>query len=285
MTVLLPRVGWIGLGDQGAPMARAVAEAGYPLHVWARRRSSLDVLAGVPYQLHDTVADLGADSDIVGLCLGDDPDVREVATTGGLLESLEPGAVLVNHGTGLPAFAAELAELAMPYRVEVVDAPVSGGHVGAVEKRLTVLAGGDPEVVAFVRPVFATFATTVAHLGGHGAGQIGKLLNNTLLMANQQNIAELLDVAGRLGLDLPALLDAIRAGTGSSVALQSLGRAITPDNAEHLSRLQLIDMDIYRKVVAPFVSGLDPLTERAVAGAQALPRLARLTFPPPTAAG
>ncbi len=257
-------------------MARAVAEAGYPLHAYARRKASFGVLDGVPYEAHDSVTELGAHSDVVGLCLSDDPDVREVATAGGLLESLAPGSVLVNHGTGLPSFAVELAGLAAPYRVEVVDAPVSGGHAGAAEKRLTVLVGGDPEVVARVRPVFETFATTIAHLGGHGAGQTGKLLNNTLLMANQENIAELLDVAGRLGLDLPALVDVIRAGTGSSVALQSLGRAITTDNAEHLSRLQLIDMDIYRKAVASLGDEVGALTDRAVAGAQALPRLARL---------
>lgn len=276
MTPQLPRIGWIGLGDQGAPMARAIAEGGYPLHVWARRKTSLDVLNGVPYQAYDTIADLGADSDIVGLCLNDDPDVREIVTTGGLLESLAPGAVLVNFGTGLPAFAAELDRLAMPHKVKALDAPVSGGHAGAVEKRLTVLVGGDADVVATVRPVFETFATTVAHLGGPGAGQTGKLLNNTLLMANQQNIAELLDVAERLGLDLPALVNVIRAGTGSSVALQSLGRTITTDNAEHLSRLQLVDMDIYRKAVASLGDEVGPLTDRAVTGAQALPRLARL---------
>ncbi|GAA3938630.1 NAD(P)-dependent oxidoreductase [Actinoplanes auranticolor] len=276
MTSMHPRIGWIGLGDQGAPMARAIAEAGFPLHVWARHKASLDVLDGFTYEACSTVADLGTDSDIVGLCLNDDPDVREVVTNGGLLESLKPGAVLVNFGTGLPAFAAELARLAVPHQVRVLDAPVSGGHAGAVEKRLTVLVGGDPDVVATVRPVFETFATTVAHLGGHGAGQTGKLLNNTLLMANQQNIAELLDVAGRLGLDLSALVNVIRAGTGSSVALQSLGCTITTDNAEHLSRLQLIDMDIYRKAVALLGDEIDPLTDRAVAGAEALPRLARL---------
>lgn len=275
MTMPLSAVGWIGLGDQGAPMARAVAEAGYPLHVWARRRSSLNALEGVEFTVHDTVADLGAVCDIVGLCLGDDPDVREIATTGGLLANLEPGAVLVNHGTGLPAFAAELTEIAAAHRVEVLDAPVSGGHVGAVEKRLTVLVGGEAEVLAYVRPVFESFATTIAHLGGPGAGQTGKLLNNTLLMANQQNIAELLDVAARLGIDLPALVGVLRAGTGSSVALESLGRAITPDNAEHLSRLQLLDMDIYRTAIASLGDAAGPLTDRAVAGATALPELAR----------
>ncbi len=274
MLELRPEVGWIGLGDLGAPMARAVAEAGYPLHLWARREASLTALAGLPFTAHDTVADLGAVCDIVAVCLDDDPDVREVATTGGLLASLEPGAVLVNHGTGLPAFAAELSEIASAHRVEVLDAPVSGGHAAAVGKRLTITVGGDADVFTYVRPLLLSFATTVAHLGGPGAGQLGRLLDHTLLMANQQNLAELFEVAGRLGVDLPALVDVVRAGNGSSVALQSLGRTVTTQNAERLRRLQLVDVDLHRRAVAGLGGG-DELTERAIAGAEALPGLVR----------
>src|SRR6201994_4676293 len=96
-------VGFIGLGDQGAPIARAIAEAGFELHAWARKARSLDALDGVRYVAHDSPAELGAVSDIVGLCLNVDDNVREIMTTGGLLAAMRPGSVLVNHGTGLPA--------------------------------------------------------------------------------------------------------------------------------------------------------------------------------------
>src|SRR3984885_16071242 len=100
-------VGFIGLGDQGAPIARAIAEAGFELHAWARKDRSLDALDGVRYVAHESPAELGAVSDIVGLCLNVDDNVREIMTRGGLLAALKPGSVLVNHGTGLrPSYSA-----------------------------------------------------------------------------------------------------------------------------------------------------------------------------------
>jgi 3-hydroxyisobutyrate dehydrogenase-like beta-hydroxyacid dehydrogenase len=97
-------VGWVGLGDQGAPMARAIAEAGFELHVWVRRPQSLQALHGLPYVVHDTLAELGEASEAVGLCLRVDSDITDVMIDGGLLERLKPGSVIVNHGTGLPGF-------------------------------------------------------------------------------------------------------------------------------------------------------------------------------------
>lgn len=270
-----PAVGWVGLGDQGGPIARAVAEAGYPLHVWSRS-GRFGALDGVPYTAHDTPADMGSASGIVGLCLSEDKDNIEILTDGGLLDSLKPGTVLVNLGTGLPAGAVELVRLAEPHDVKVVDAPVSGGHAGAVAKTLTAIVGGDPEVVDSLRPLFETFSTKIAYMGTAGAGQVGKLINNALLMANQKNISDLLDLAVAEQVDIGALVDVLRSGTGSSRALQSLGSAITTDNAEHLSRLQLIDMDIFRQAFEGHGPIVDALTERAVIGAEDLPKLAAL---------
>jgi 3-hydroxyisobutyrate dehydrogenase-like beta-hydroxyacid dehydrogenase len=270
-----PAVGWVGLGDQGGPIARAVAEAGYPLHVWSRS-GRFGALDGLPYTAHDTPADMGSASGIVGLCLSEDKDNIEILTDGGLLDSLKPGTVLVNLGTGLPAGAVELTRLAEPHRVKVVDAPVSGGHAGAVAKTLTTIVGGDPEVVDSLRPLFETFSTKIAYMGTAGAGQVGKLINNALLMANQKNISDLLDLAVAEQVDIDALVDVLRSGTGSSRALQSLGSAITTDNAEHLSRLQLIDMEIFRQAFEGHGPTVDAVTERAVIGAEDLPKLAAL---------
>lgn len=268
-------VGWIGLGDQGGPIARAVAEGGYPLHVWSRsgRFTALD---GVHFTPHATPADLGSVSDIVGLCLSEDRDNTQVLTGGGLLAALRPGTVLINFGTGLPDAAVELTRLAAQHDVRVLDAPVSGGHAGAVAKQLTTIVGGDPAVVEALRPVFETFSAKIAYMGGAGAGQIGKLINNAMLMANQKNISDLLDLAVAENVDIDALVDVLRSGTGSSRALQSLGSAITSENAEHLSRLQLIDMDIFREAFDGHGPTVDAVTERAVIGAEDLPRLAAL---------
>jgi 3-hydroxyisobutyrate dehydrogenase len=123
------------------------------------------------------------------------------------------------------------------------------------------------------RPVLQTFSATVAHLGGAGTGQTIKLLNNTLLMANQKNIADIFDVAGRLGVDIPALIDVVRTSSGSSVALQAIGSSITTANAQHLSKMQLVDMEIFARAVAGLGEDVDPLNERAVEGAEVLPSL------------
>ena len=136
------RIGWIGLGDQGAPMARAIADASFELHVWVRRAASLEALAGVPYVVHDTLADLGSSIDALGLCLRVDADIDDVLLAGGLLDALRPGTVVVNHGTGLPELARTLTARAAVRGVAVLDAPVSGGRPGAEARTLTTIVGG-----------------------------------------------------------------------------------------------------------------------------------------------
>ncbi|MEU6345693.1 NAD(P)-dependent oxidoreductase [Streptomyces sp. NPDC046977] len=282
-----PNIGWIGLGDQGAPMARAIADSGYPLQVWARRSNSLDALDGLPCTVHTSVAELGAASDIVGLCLREDSDIREVLTDGGLLAGMKPGSVIVNHGTGLPQFAGEMTGMAAAKGIHVLDAPVSGGNAGAVARQLTTMVGGDAQIVEQCRPVFETFSRKVTHMGPSGAGQLGKLMNNTLLMMNQRNVQDILGLAQDLHLDIAALVDLLCSGTGSSFALQALGGAVTTDNAEHLTTLQLIDMDIFDDAVRALGHSVPDITARAVEGARGLPGAARIvaasTGPAPAA--
>jgi 3-hydroxyisobutyrate dehydrogenase-like beta-hydroxyacid dehydrogenase len=269
-------VGWVGLGDQGAPMARAIAEAGFELHVWVRRPQSLQELHGLPYVVHDTLAQLGEASEAVGLCLRVDSDITDVMIERGLLERLKPESVIVNHGTGLPGFANDLYRRAAERGIEALDAPVSGGRPAAEARTLTTIVGGDADVLARMRPVFSSFSTTIAHMGGAGAGQIGKLINNALLMMNQQNVQLVLTLAGELKLDTQALIDLLLAGTGSSFALQALRGAVTTENAEHLSTLQVIDMDLFDQAVRSWGVVTPRISARAIEGARDLPEAARL---------
>lgn len=163
-------VGWVGLGDQGAPMARAIAEAGFELNVWARREAALTALHGFPYVRHDNLAALGAASDVVGLCLREDSDIEDVLTTGGLLGSLRPGTILINHGTGLPVYATAMAEPAAETGVLVLDAPVSGGRPGADAPQLTTIVAGPSQALATVQPVLEAFSKKVSHMGAAGSG-------------------------------------------------------------------------------------------------------------------
>ena len=272
-----PTVGFIGLGDQGLPMARAIAEAGFPLHAWARRPTSLDGLRGVPHTGHDDIRDLAAACDIVGLCVSTDDDVLQLVE-GGLL-GLRPGAVLVNHGTGLPATAVRLTEICAPAGIDVLEAPVSGGRPAAEERRLTTLVGGPQTALERCEPVFASFSRHVVHLGGAGAGQAAKLFNNTLLALNQAAIADIVGLAVRMGLDPERLVGALKLGSASSAALNLLNTMVTPDNVDHLSGVEALDIELFDTAVR--AAGVDPgeVTERGLAGARGLPGLLRFLNP------
>lgn len=269
-------VGWVGLGDQGAPMARAIAEAGFKLNIWVRREASLAALDGLPYVRHDTLAALAASSDMVGLCLREDSDIEEVLTTGGLLESSRPGTILINHGTGLPGYAAAMAEQGSQTGVLVLDAPVSGGRTGAEARQLTTIVGGPREALEIARPVLESFSRKIAYMGEAGSGQTGKLLNNALLMMNQKNVQDILALACDLDFDLGALTDLLRSGTGRSFALEALTGAVTTANADHLKVLQIIDMDIFVEAMTGLGHDVTDIDNYARAGASGLPSAARL---------
>lgn len=275
-----PVVGFVGLGDQGLPIAQAIADGGFPLHVWARRPESLEALDGHPYTAEPGLTELGTVSDVVILCLPEDHDVHAVARDGGLLAAMRPGSVLVNQGTGLPAEALRLGELTEPYGVEFVDAPVSGGHAVAVARQLTTIVGGADSAVAKVRRIFETFSKEVIHVGPTGSGQYGKLFNNTLMMMNHKNLIDVLDVAQAADLPLPGLLQVLRSGSARSFALEAIGPSITPENVEHLRDLELIDMDVFAEAVSSLGGVSAPVVERAVAGANGLPDLTRVALKP-----
>jgi len=263
------QVGFIGLGDQGGPMAVAIAEAGFALHVWARRPASLDTLGSAPHTAHPSAAALGAACDIVALCLTDDSDLVELLERGGMLDSLKQGAIVVNHGTGDPAenrrMAARLAEAGIGF----LDAPVSGGRPGAVARTLTTIVGGDAATLARCREVFESYSRTIALMGPAGSGQLGKLLNNALTMSNLDNAARVLALASQLQLDVRAVAAMVSASSGGSAILNALP-AFTPDLARHLQGLMKKDIDHFADGMC--AAGLDPaeMHARGLHGAGAL---------------
>ena len=218
-------------------MARAIAEAGWPLHVWARHPHSLAVLEDTHYTTHDSVADLGRACDLVGLCMTDDSDVREILEDRGLLASLPPRGIIVNHGTGDPEVAATLAGRAREKGHELLDAPVSGGRPAAERHTLTTFVGGDARAAQRSRPVFEAFSSTIVYMGRSGAGQLAKLLNNASLLANLRNVEDIIAIGASLGINPRNLVDALKTGSGSSFALEFLGGVISPEMSRHLPEL------------------------------------------------
>jgi 3-hydroxyisobutyrate dehydrogenase-like beta-hydroxyacid dehydrogenase len=194
------RVGFIGLGSQGAPMARRITEGGYETTLWARRPASVEPFADTAAKVAGTPAELAAASDLVCLCVVGDDDVREVlGGDTGVLTGLAPGGIIAIHSTVHPDTCREIATLAAQHDISVIDAPVSGGEPAATAGTLLVMVGGDDDVVERARPVFATYADPIVHLGAVGSGQVAKILNNLLFSANLGAAMSTLELGEALG--------------------------------------------------------------------------------------
>jgi 3-hydroxyisobutyrate dehydrogenase len=218
------KVGFIGLGSQGGPMARRIVEGGYPTTLWARTPATLEPFADTPAKVAESPAELAAVSDLVCLCVVGDADIEEI--TGdqhGLLAAMKPGSVIAVHSTVHPHTCRKLAKQAAAQGVSVVDAPVSGGGGAAEQRRLLVMVGGDADVVERCRPVFETYGDPVVHLGELGSGQTTKLLNNLLFTANLGTAATALSLAKALGVSPDRLIEVVSRGSGNSFALNALG--------------------------------------------------------------
>lgn len=217
------RVGFIGLGSQGGPMARRVVDGGYPTTLWARRPASLEPYADTAATLARSPAELAAASDLVCLCVVGDADVDEVICgENGVLTGLATGGVIAVHSTVHPNTCRQIAEKAANQGVSVLDAPVSGGGPAAQAGRLLVMVGGDADVVERCRPVFETYADPVVHLGALGSGQVTKLLNNLLFTANLGTAATALALGESLGVSAERLADVVTRGSANSFALNSI---------------------------------------------------------------
>jgi 3-hydroxyisobutyrate dehydrogenase len=220
------RVGFIGLGSQGAPMARRIIAAGHETTLWARRPATLAQFADTGAKTAGSPAELATASDLVCLCVVDDADVEQVVTgPDGVLAGLRRGGVIAVHSTVHPDTCRRLEASARTCGVSLLDAPVSGGGRAAEQGTLVVLAGGDPQVFAYCRPVFATYGDPVVHLGPTGSGQIAKILNNLLFTAHLGLAAETLGLGAALGLDPSALCRVLPRGSAASFALDRVADA------------------------------------------------------------
>jgi 3-hydroxyisobutyrate dehydrogenase-like beta-hydroxyacid dehydrogenase len=220
------RVGFIGLGSQGAPMARRIIAAGHETTLWARRPATLIPFADSGAKTAASPAELATVSDLVCLCVVDDADVEQVVTgPDGVLAGLRRGGVIAVHSTVHPNTCRRLETSARTCGVFLMDAPVSGGGRAADQGSLVVMVGGDAQVVAYCRPVFATYGDPVVHLGPTGSGQLATILNNLLFTAHLGLAADVLALGGALGLDRTALCRVLPRGSAASFALDRVADA------------------------------------------------------------
>ncbi|MEU6221357.1 NAD(P)-dependent oxidoreductase [Streptomyces sp. NPDC047022] len=249
-------VGFIGLGDQGAPMAQALASSDFELHVWARSSRSLAALEGHRHTAHPDPAALIKAVEVLALCVTDDDGVRSLVTSDQTQAVFRMGQIVVNHGTGDPdenrRISAELAESGVHY----LDAPVSGGSPAARSRSLTTMVGGDADAFDACRPVFDVYSATVAHMGPVGAGQLTKLLNNSMTMSNLANAIDMVTIADGLGLDVEQVISVIGASSGASTSLTNLAATTDLDLAAHLQSLYAKDIEHFADTVR--AQDLDP---------------------------
>lgn len=225
------RVGWIGTGVMGASMAGHLMAAGFATTVYNRHKEKAQGLLAKGAAWADSPKAVAEASDVVFAIVGFPSDVREVMLGAkGALAGAKAGNVLVDMTTSEPSLAVEIYEKAKAKGVASVDAPVSGGDVGAKEARLSIMIGGDKEVVEALNPCWNAMGKTIVHQGGAGAGQHTKMVNQILIASNMIGVCEALLYGYRAGLDLPTVLKSVGSGAAGSWSLSNLGPRIMDNN-------------------------------------------------------
>jgi 3-hydroxyisobutyrate dehydrogenase len=233
------RIGWIGTGVMGAPMAGHLLEAGHELHVFNRTRERAEGLLGKGARWCDSPADVGAAAEIVCLMLGYPTDVREtVLGDGALLEAMQPGSLLIDLTTSEPTLAVEIAAVAEGRDVAVLDAPVSGGDVGARNATLVIMVGGAEEAFERARPLFEVLGRLATLQGGPGSGQHTKMMNQIAIASGMIGVCEALLYAHRAGLDVEQALDTIKDGAAGSWSLSNYGPRLLKGDLEPGFRIE-----------------------------------------------
>jgi 3-hydroxyisobutyrate dehydrogenase-like beta-hydroxyacid dehydrogenase len=251
-------------------MARRIIEDGFPTTLWARRPESLEPYDGTDAAFAADRRALSAASDVLCVCVIGDADVDEVLRgDDGALAGMAPGGIVMIHSTVHPDTCRRLQNDFPELRF--VDAPVSGGGHMAAAKALLVMVGGDDDVIERCRPVLNTYANPLVHLGGLGAGQAAKLLNNSLFTAHLGLAASTFAIAGALGVDLDALTTVLAAGSGRSYAAEVIansGHSLSV-MAELAGRLLAKDVGILADMIEP---DAPPLLQAATATIAAMGR-------------
>ena len=222
------RVAFLGLGVMGHPMAGHLARAGHQITVYNRTRAKADAWVGEHGAFNamaaSTPREAVSGATLVFACVGNDDDLRSVVQgEHGAFAGMAPGAVFVDHTTTSAAVARELSAAALPLGLRFIDAPVSGGNLGAVNGALTVMCGGDAAAFAHAQPVALAYSKAMTLLGDSGAGQLAKMVNQIAIAGLVQGLAEAIAFGEMAGLDMKAVLGVIGKGAAQSWQMDQRG--------------------------------------------------------------
>ncbi|MGA8031635.1 MAG: NAD(P)-dependent oxidoreductase [Casimicrobiaceae bacterium] len=222
------KLAFLGLGVMGYPMAGHLAKAGHAVTVYNRTPAKAAAwVAQYGGRSAATPADAARDADIVMMCVGNDNDVREVAN--GALTAMRKGTILVDHTTASAKVAREVHAAATSRGVAFLDGPVSGGQSGAENGKLTIMVGGEPATFDQAKDVLAHYGRAVTLMGGPGAGQLTKMVNQICIAGLVQALSEGINFAQRAGLDAELVLDVISKGAAQSWQMENRGKTMVAD--------------------------------------------------------
>lgn len=225
------KLGWIGTGVMGSSMCGHLMAKGFSLTVYNRSRNRAEPLVAKGARWADSPKAVAEASDVVFTIVGYPADVRTVVLgASGTLAGSKPGNILVDMTTSEPALAEEIAAKAKERGVYSVDAPVSGGDIGAREARLSIMVGGEKEVVEALGPCWEAMGKTIVHQGAPGAGQHTKMVNQILIATNMIGVCEALLYGYRAGLDLKTVMQSVSTGAAGSWSLSNLGPRMIDNN-------------------------------------------------------
>ncbi|MEZ6086866.1 MAG: NAD(P)-dependent oxidoreductase [Pirellulaceae bacterium] len=225
------RIGWIGTGVMGRSMCGHLIDAGFQMTVFNHSPDKARELVEKGAKLADSPKSLAAQSDLIFTIVGFPDDVREVTFgPNGTLENAKPGSVLIDMTTSQPSLAVEIDHAASQRELYSIDAPVSGGDVGAREARLSIMIGGDKDVVHSLQPCWEAMGKTIVYQGPAGAGQHTKMVNQTLIATGMIGVCEALIYGYKAGLDLNTVLQSVGSGAAGSWSLSNLGPRMIDNN-------------------------------------------------------
>lgn len=241
------KLGFIGLGVMGRPMALNLMRRGHDMTVYARRAASAQPLVAAGARACATPAEVAADAEVVFTVVTNSSDVEEVVLGAeGVIHGAESGSVLVDMETISPGAARRVAQALAQRGIDMLDAPVSGGPMGAEQATLSIMVGGKPEVFERVKPLFECLGRTIVHVGDQGAGQITKACNQLALLVTAQGAAEALSLAQRSGVDPAKVREVMMGGVAASRVLELFGKRMIERNFDNgiETRLYYKDLDI-----------------------------------------
>ena len=251
------KVGFIGLGIMGMPMARNLLKAGFEVVAYNRTASKAEALAKEGARKANSPKELAMECPVVITIVSDTKDVVAVILgKDGVIEGARPGSVVIDMSTISPQATREITARLKEKGVSMLDAPVSGGDVGAAKATLAIMVGGDGEVFQRCQPIFEAMGKNIVHVGGNGMGQTVKLMNQILVVGNLNAVVEALVFTQRSGADLDKAIDAVKGGAAGSWQLANLGPRIIRRDFSPGFMVDLVQKDLRLVMEAAAEMGL-----------------------------